>query len=498
MPHTRQEKSRTSSHESYSDNDIPLHEHSKASRPVQASTGLSFEHLSYAVTGKKGERKVLVDDISAQIRPGELLAIMLDSTSAREVITAIRNLAVSEGIIVVATIHQPSLETLAQFDKLLLLSRGKVCYSGSVEGLESFFDSWGRPVGRFSTPAEHAMNFLNEDFSEAGPGSTSTAEEFRNHYLSSVQVQDTAPSYASTWTSPPEDGRGMAKAGVMGTLFWNTIVLCERSTINYARNLLAYGVRAGMYAGMGLMLATIWINLGDKDSTINDRLSVHFYSAAFLSFVRVHLTVLEERSVFFREKKNGLYSTLPFVLANTLVNIPFLFLCTLLFLVICYWAIGLHSGAPAFFRYLAFLYLTIFAAETQCLIIAALLPIFVAALAISAFMNGFWMSVGGYFIKARSLPKFWFYSFHYMDYQRYAFELLSNSDLRGLVFRCTDGCRCAYPTSLPADACAVSGDDVLRYLDIRNIAYGNWVAVMVGINIIYRVMLYVALRLRTE
>lgn len=29
-------------------------------------------------------------------------------------------------------------------------------------------------------------------------------------------------------------------------------------------------------------------------------------------------------------------------------------------------------------------------------------------------------------IKARSLPRFWFFSFHYMDYQKYAFELLSN------------------------------------------------------------------------
>ena len=35
-------------------------------------------------------------------------------------------------------------------------------------------------------------------------------------------------------------------------------------------------------------------------------------------------------------------------------------------------------------------------------------------------------------IKARSLPRFWFYSFHYMDYQKYAFELLSN--VRLLVF----------------------------------------------------------------
>ena len=117
--------------------------------------------------------------------------------------------------------------------------------------------------------------------------------------------------------------------------------------------------------------------------------------------VRIVL-VLEERSVFYREKKNGLYSTLPFVLANTMVNIPFLLGCTLLFLLICYWAIvgsftitsddpshkstiqGLHTGGAAFFRYLGFLYLTIFAAETQCLVVAALLPVFVAALAIGA------------------------------------------------------------------------------------------------------------------
>ena len=51
------------------------------------------------------------------------------------------------------------------------------------------------------------------------------------------------------------------------------------------------------------------------------------------------LSVLEERAVYYRESKNGLYTTLPFVLANTLVNIPFLFLSTVLFTVICYWAI---------------------------------------------------------------------------------------------------------------------------------------------------------------
>jgi len=63
--------------------------------------------------------------------------------------SAIRTLAVEERIIVLATIHQPSLETLAQFTNLLLLAEGKTCYSGPVDDLEAFFERWGRPVSRF-------------------------------------------------------------------------------------------------------------------------------------------------------------------------------------------------------------------------------------------------------------------------------------------------------------------------------------------------------------
>lgn len=57
---------------------------------------------------------------------------------------------------------------------------------------------------------------------------------------------------------------------------------------------------------------------------------------------------------------------------------------------------GLHPGAAPVFRYIGFLFLSIYVAESQVLVITALLPVFVAALAVSAFLNGFWMSVGGY------------------------------------------------------------------------------------------------------
>ncbi|KAF8895949.1 P-loop containing nucleoside triphosphate hydrolase protein [Mucidula mucida] len=431
----------------------------------------------------------------------------LDSTAAREVMTAIRNLSVEEGMFVIATIHQPSLETLAQFSDLLLLAQGKVCYSGPADGLEAFFDRWGRPVPKFSTPAEHAMNFLNADFSGEASGSTADVDAFRTFYL--THKRSTSSFSGDEKFDPRQFRRDVdhaseeisGKASPLSTIFWNTVVLSERTLFNYIRNLLAYGVRMGMYIGMGLMIATIWVRLGLADSTINDRLSVHFYSVAFLAFMSVAgiPSFLEERSVFYREKKNGLYTTLPFILSNTIVNVPFLFLCTLFFSLIMYWAVGLHPGARPFFRFLAFLLLAIMAAESQVLIIASLIPIFVAALAIGAFMNGFWMSVGGYFIKARSLPRFWYYSFHFMDYQKYAFELLTTSDLHGITFDCEKtGTHVLAHTRVQLRKhvqCLGKTSWTIRH---RKRIIWNWIGILVSIIFIYRAILYLSLRLRSN
>jgi hypothetical protein len=158
------------------------------------------------------------------------------------------------------------------------------------------------------------------------------------------------------------------------------------------------------------------------------------------------------------------------------------------------------------------------AAESQVVLVSALLPIFIAALAIASFMNGFWMCVQGYFIRSINLPKFWFYSFHWIDYQTYAFELLANSDLKGLTFTCQpvagapNGCVCAYPSSTPAN-CTVSGDDVLNCksftqlfilfvlismyfhvdLNINNVALWKWSLILIAITAVYRILFYIVL-----
>src|SRR5215471_9473384 len=100
-----------------------------------------------------------------------------------------------------------------------------------------------------------------------------------------------------------------------------------------------------------------------------------------------------------KERANGLYGSTSFLIANVIIGIPFL--CTtmliswliivfisLLFAVITYWLINLRSGPVAFFNYLAILTLDLLAAESLVVLISSVFPIFVVALALTAFTNG--------------------------------------------------------------------------------------------------------------
>jgi len=91
------------------------------------------------------------------------------------------------------------------------------------------------------------MNYLNDDFGTP----KSSVKAMRDFFLS----EDRPPTPVSHQDKerkqlPSENRDAYGKTGLLGTIFWNTLVLCERTAIDYSRNLLAYGIRIGMYAGV--------------------------------------------------------------------------------------------------------------------------------------------------------------------------------------------------------------------------------------------------------
>lgn len=62
----------------------------------------------------------------------------LDSFMALNVVQTLKNMA-HAGKTVICTIHQPSSELYAMFDKLLLMAEGRIAFLGTPEAADIFF-----------------------------------------------------------------------------------------------------------------------------------------------------------------------------------------------------------------------------------------------------------------------------------------------------------------------------------------------------------------------
>ena len=67
----------------------------------------------------------------------------LDAYNAHNVIASLVSLARNYNRTVVFTIHQPRSNIVAMFDKLVLLAKGKMVYSGDYVGCQEYFGGVG-------------------------------------------------------------------------------------------------------------------------------------------------------------------------------------------------------------------------------------------------------------------------------------------------------------------------------------------------------------------
>ncbi|RLN54195.1 hypothetical protein BBJ28_00025863, partial [Nothophytophthora sp. Chile5] len=108
-----------------------------------------------------GERKRLALATELLTNPSVLFADEptsgLDSFMAKSVVQQLQRLAVREGRTVVTTIHQPSSEVFALFDRLELLADGATIYQGKAAEAMPYFASCGFQCPTFMNPADYFM-----------------------------------------------------------------------------------------------------------------------------------------------------------------------------------------------------------------------------------------------------------------------------------------------------------------------------------------------------
>lgn len=193
---------------------------------------------------------------------------------------AVKTLAQRQNTIVICTIHQPNWQTFRLFDTVLLLAKGRTMYRGPIgrskcstmtslnftaELLPGYLDKLGYPVGEHVNPADAAISLVNTDFDhpqnaadfqesklEAGDGLLENlADKWIQH------EQNSGSSLVNSISTSEIEGplksvkHEAKKASFMQIIkrdIYRTGVLIGRNFTNYRRNLLAYGIRVGMYS----------------------------------------------------------------------------------------------------------------------------------------------------------------------------------------------------------------------------------------------------------
>ena len=335
----------------------------------------------------------------------------LDSAASYEVMSFIREVAKRHKLIIIASIHQPSSTTFELFDDLLLLSRGKTCYFGTTESLPGYFAGISHPVPLHINPSEYLLDLINDDFSKDKQAS--------DHQLQTIFTFWDESSEAQTLKSciPKADGRfgnenpsadrrlSHAGPGII-TL---PLTLLHRNFIKSYRDVIAYGVRIAMYFGLAILCGTVWLRLSYAQTSIQPFINNIFFGGAFMSFMAVAYVpaIIEDLATLKKERANGLYGPFPFIIANFLIGLPYLFIIACLYSVITYWLCNFRSSASGFFWYLFWLFMDLVAAEGLVVLVTTIVPIFVVSLAITAFANGLWMCVGGFLVPLGTLNVFW-------------------------------------------------------------------------------------------
>lgn len=368
-----------------------------------------------------------------------------------------------------------------------------------------YFDRIGYTMPNETNPAEFYLDLINTDLAlaKADDDATVRAAHIAKCWSESPESQAVQAS-VSALVEKNTDATSLSRISVQkpGSIKVLTMLL-QRSWIKSYRDIVAYGIRFAMYLGLALMMGTVFLRFNTSQEYIQPFVNAIFFSSAFLSFMAVAYvpSYLEDQATFFKERANGIVSPFPFILANFLIGLPFLFAIVVLFAIVQYWLTGFYADGQAFLSFIMWLFLDLLAAESLVVLVSSIVPVFVVSLAVVAFSNGLWMSCNGFLVPMSILNVFWRYVFHYIDYQAYVFQGMMVNEFKHRTYECakaaSGGYNCMYTSDLASEG-KIRGTAVLEYLGINPNTQGMFVGILIAIIFVYRLLGYIALKVRSS
>ncbi|KAL5594056.1 hypothetical protein BROUX41_001108 [Berkeleyomyces rouxiae] len=270
----------------------------------------------------------------------------LDGQSAYNTLRFLRKLAAA-GQAVLCTIHQPSAQLFAQFDTLLLLTRGgKTVYQGEIgpngATMVDYFAGHGVECPAGANPAEFMIDVVS--------GNLGHGHDWNQLWLDSPQrvaAMERLDSLIQDASSKPpgtvDDGHEFAVP-----IATQTRLVTQRMNVSlyrnteYVMNKFMLHLMSGLFNGF-----TFW-KIGNSTADLQNTIFAIFNFCFVAPGVIAQLQPLfiGRRDIFeVREKKAKIYHWAPFVTGLIVSELPYLVISGFLYFVAFYFTVGFPSAA---------------------------------------------------------------------------------------------------------------------------------------------------------
>ncbi|KAG5189798.1 P-loop containing nucleoside triphosphate hydrolase protein [Tribonema minus] len=392
----------------------------------------------------------------------------LDSTTALQIVDTLKDICSRDRTIAV-TIHQPSSRVFEVFDKVMFMSKGHLVYNGPPSALATHMTPLSKdPLPQFANLSELFLEIV-DSYEKSG-----TVEQLVEHRKEIEKARQRSVSNLEPESTHHEPQH------FANNFFAETSILLHRNFVNVLRTPELFFVRIALCCVIGLVLGSVFWNIPGGDEGIGQLAGYSAFVEAFFIFTSLEALpiFLNERSVFAREQGRGAYRLSSFVMANSVVMLPFFFAMALVFTSISFFMVGLSSDNANFIFQVILIFTVLTAGNGFATFVSGIVPDALTGNSAGTAVLAFMFLFSGFFIPASQIPRGWIW-LNYISMFRYPFEGLMKSNL----------------DLLPAS----EADLRQQYLDDYSIdGWNRWgsVGVMLTFTVGWRALFYVALRLK--
>ncbi|KAF9177957.1 hypothetical protein BGZ49_005468, partial [Haplosporangium sp. Z 27] len=344
----------------------------------------------------------------------------LDSYSAHKVVEQLCKLAASKTTTVILTIHQPRSDIFSMFNQTLVVSKGEALYFGAADAAAEYFNRRGlhcppnyniadylldiatdqKLVESVSSyqgndnenpgiTSGHQIHVSGETISRRVNGHTngSTSNNMSSgdsthistgvgpsSYEASMRIGEVNSSESSKEYMSETEIETRQKTVYPTSFLTQLHVIMKRDfqTLIRDRSLLILHLAVSII--LGLFVGGLYFRVPSNLAGFQNRAGSLFFMLALLGFSSISAlgAFTETRTIFIKERSNGYYPPLPFIISTLLFDlIPLRVIPSLLLGCISYFMIGLSPVVQTFFKFLLILVPFNISTAMFCLVIAA-------------------------------------------------------------------------------------------------------------------------------